>query len=189
MNLANVWPLLHSSPVMADTSQLVSAAGVLIAVTDSPENPEVVLTKRAVTMNTHAGQVAFPGGRWEDGDGSIQATALRESCEEIALAPQTVAIKGCLRDRRSLHGLQVFPFVGVIPETTVFSLNSDEIHSLFRVPLRYLVDSHPDRMDQIERHGEKATVPAWYYEGYEIWGLTALFLHDLVALIRTAEVA
>lgn len=188
MNLYGFWERLLPIEVDIAGLKMEELASVLIAITDSKTDPKIILTKRAANMNTHSGQVAFPGGRWESGDGSLARTALRESNEEIFLNPDLVSVNGRLTEQRSLHGLWVYPFVAQVPEDLDLVENPDEIETIFYVPLAFLMGSKPERIDRVERHGVRYQMPCWYFEGHEIWGLTAVFLQELLKKLDSFQV-
>lgn len=160
--------------------ELTRVASVLIAITDSKSAPEIILTQRSESMPTHSGQVAFPGGRWEASDRNLAQTAIRESKEEIGLAPALVNLRGRLQERPSISGLMVYPFVASVPDELDLVPDPSETQAIFRVPLSFFVDTKPEIKDKVERDGIRFQVPAWYFQDYEIWGLTAFFLQDLV---------
>ena len=162
------------------------SAAVLIAITDQPDNPELIFTRRADHLNSHRGQVSFPGGRWEPGDDSLVQTALRESREEIALDSDLVAIVGRMSPRISANNLSVYPYVAVVPQKVSLSANPDEIASIFKVPMNFFKEVKPSRIDCLSRHGKDHSVPAWDFEGFDIWGLTAMFTYDLMARLNIA---
>jgi 8-oxo-dGTP pyrophosphatase MutT (NUDIX family) len=152
-------------------------AAVLIAVTDRP-NPGVILTVRREDMRTHAGQVAFPGGRVDSGEDPI-AAALREAREEILLEPALVEIAGSIEPYRTVTGYVVTPVIGVVPPDLDLTPHEREVAYLFEVPLAFLLDPGNQRrqcalFQGIERH---------YYEivwnERRIWGATAAMIVNL----------
>lgn len=160
----------------------VTRAAVLVAVTRG-SSPEILLTRRAAHLNSHGFQVAFPGGKWEMGDADLTETALRESWEEVGLDPKLVDIKGSLPKRMSRWGVEVYPFVGVVPESLDIKANPEEIDEIFMAPLAFFVDEKPARIDKFERQGTRLEVPVWHYREFEIWGLTALIIKDLLNVL------
>ncbi|MCD6059894.1 MAG: mismatch repair protein MutT [Moraxellaceae bacterium] len=154
-------------------------AAVLIPVTDAPV-PELILTRRASHMTSHAGEVAFPGGKCDPEDTSIIATALRESREEIGLAEHSVEIIGELDAFTSRLGLRVQPIVGMVPDDAPLVLNPDEIESVFRVPLAFFLTEAPAYTHRVRFMGQDITVPSFNFSDYVIWGLTAAMIVDLV---------
>jgi 8-oxo-dGTP pyrophosphatase MutT (NUDIX family) len=160
------------------TPERVDAA-VLIAVTGAA-TPEIILTRRASHMTSHAGEVAFPGGKRDSTDASIIATALRESREEIGLAEGSVEIIGALDSFTSRVGLRVQPIVGVVPADAPLLASPDEIESIFHVPVEYFLNEKPSYTHKFRYMNQDVTVPSFNYEGYVIWGLTAFMIVDLM---------
>lgn len=151
-------------------------AGVLLAIfTDGPE-PEVLLTRRAETLSSHAGEVAFPGGKCDASDRNVIHTALRETEEEVALRASRIEIVGQLPQAASKAGLAVVPVVGLVRKPSALVPNEAEIDSIFKVPLRYFLQAPPSDIILRQFRGGWYEVPCYRYEGYEIWGLTAYIL-------------
>lgn len=154
-------------------------ASVLIALTDTAD-PEVILTKRAAKLSTHGGEIAFPGGKHDDTDPDLLYTALREAHEEVGLPPEQVEVIGPLGQVISKHGLQVTPWVGVIPRGVSLIANPDELDEVFSVPLSFFLEDQRYATDEIRFKGKNLYVPAWDYNGHIIWGLTAYMLVELL---------
>jgi len=161
-------------PRVLNNDQLAHA-GVLVAITDERE-PKVILTLRSSDMPTHKGEVAFPGGKREDSDADIIATALREAQEEIDLDPNQVQVIGTLNQVVSRYGFLVTPVLAIVPEDVALSTDSHEIDAIFKVPLSFFLDGEPDQIDQFGSFKG----PRWYFEDYTIWGLTAVMLAELL---------
>ncbi len=155
-------------------------AAVLLPIVDRPR-PTLLFTRRAQHLTTHRGQVAFPGGKHDPGDPDLYATALREAEEEIALAPASVQAYGQLSDVVSLHGLQVTPWVGVIPPDLPLRAEPRELDAIFEVPLDHFLDDRRTHTDVITSGGHTCYVPSYRVDGYVIWGLSAMMLVDLLA--------
>lgn len=160
-------------PRVLSNDQLAHA-GVLVAITDERE-PKVILTLRSSDMPTHKGEVAFPGGKREDSDADIIATALREAQEEIDLDPNQVQVIGTLNQVVSRYGFLVTPVLAIVPEDVALSTDSHEIDAIFKVPLSFFLDGEPDQIDQFGSFKG----PRWYFEDYTIWGLTAVMLAEM----------
>ncbi|WP_355661471.1 CoA pyrophosphatase [Halomonas salifodinae] len=161
------------------TLQLPEAA-VLLPIVDRPE-PTLLFTRRADHLNTHRGQVAFPGGKREVQDPDLLATALREAEEEIALARGQVELLGRLSDVISLHGLRVTPFVGLIPPDLPLVPDPGELDTIFEVPLRLFLEDRRNHTDVITVEGRPHYVPSYHVDGQVIWGLSAMMLVELLA--------
>lgn len=153
-------------------------AAVLMAVTDDPQDPHLILTQRAHHLSSHAGEVAFPGGKRDPEDETLEQTALRESFEEILLPPEQVEVIGPMPFSVSKAGLKVVPYIGIIPSQQRLVPSEHEIDSLFSVPLRYFLDTEPPDYTIREFQGVRYRVPCYHFEDYIIWGLTAYFITD-----------
>lgn len=149
---------------------------------DHPESPRVILTERAGSLSSHGGEVAFPGGKADEEDDSLLVTALRENHEELGVQPAEVEVVGELRPFVSKHGLLVTPFVGLFRDSSTLEPNPDEIAAVFEVPLTWFQTATPSRVDDLTRHGERHLVPAFEFDGYDIWGLTAMVLNEFFSV-------
>ncbi|HEX8842244.1 MAG TPA: CoA pyrophosphatase [Sphingomicrobium sp.] len=158
------------------------AAAVLIAVTERPE-PGVILTVRREHMRTHAGQIAFPGGRLDPGEAAI-AAALREAQEEILLDPGEVVVVGEIEPYRTVTGYIVTPVIGVISPDLPLEPHEHEVADWFEAPLDFLLDP----ANQQRRSALFQGVERHYYEivwnGRRIWGATAAMIVNLSRRLR-----
>ncbi|WP_136247785.1 CoA pyrophosphatase [Halomonas borealis] len=155
-------------------------AAVLIPVVARPD-PTLLFTRRASHLSTHSGQVAFPGGKHEDGDSDLLATALRESAEEIALPSARVEVLGRLSEVLSLHGLKVTPYVGVIPPDLPLVADPGELDAIFEVPLAHFLTDRRTHTDVIRVDGRDYFVPSYRHDEFVIWGLSSMMLSELLA--------
>lgn len=175
--------LAPQSALLTQSDQFVQQAAVMVLITDEPE-PQLVFTLRAQHLNSHAGEVCFPGGRWELQDATLLASALRETHEEIGLPATALEVLGALPARATRLGTKVTPFVARIPANYLFVPNPDELDVVFTVPLKQLLDNLQIRVDTFEFHNKKHRIPAYAYQGYEIWGFTAAVTTELLILLR-----
>ena len=162
-------------------------AAVLIAVTES-ENPELIYTLRSNKVGSHGGEVSFPGGMFETEDKNLQDTALRESHEETGLDRSKVNILGSIDTVVSRFNISVTPYVGIVPSDIELNDNSDEIEACFRVPLSFLLEDKRHRNDEINRNGDIFFMPAYSYDSYIIWGLTAMITVDFLNIALDANI-
>ena len=162
-------------------------AAVLIALTREPV-PRVLLTKRAGHMNSHAGEVAFPGGKCDAADLSVVATALREAHEEVGLLPRDVKIIGELGVFTSRLGLKVKPIVGLLDTLPELTGNPEEVDSIFTVQLDFFLQQPPSYDHKIKFMGMNVAVPSFNYQGYVIWGLTGYMIVELLRRVYDAEI-
>lgn len=156
-------------------SSFRSEAAVLLAITDEPE-PHLILTRRADHLKSHRGEVALPGGKIDPTDASFVAAALRESHEEINLLPSAVEVLGQLDPMVTRFGVKVTPVVGIIVPDIPLTPNPDELDSIFRVPLGFFLRDERARTDRGTVNGHAVAVPCWHWQGYEIWGVTAIII-------------
>jgi 8-oxo-dGTP pyrophosphatase MutT (NUDIX family) len=152
-------------------------AAVLIAVTDR-EEPGVILTVRREHLRTHAGQVAFPGGRLDPGEDAI-AAALREAHEEILLDPNAVEIVGTIEPYRTVTDYRVTPVLGVIPPDLPLEPHEQEVADWFEAPLRHLLDPTNQVRQTTLFRGRTRHYYAIDWNGRRIWGATAAMIVNL----------
>ena len=162
-------------------------AAVLMALTRE-DVPRLILTRRAQHMNSHAGEVAFPGGKCDSSDASIIATALREAHEEIALEPSRVQIVGELGIFTSRIGMKVKPIIGLLDEMPMLQANPDEIESIFTVPLDVFLNQKPSYDHKVKYMGVNIAVPSFKHEGYVIWGLTGYMIVEFMRQVYDADI-
>ncbi|HEY7772317.1 MAG TPA: CoA pyrophosphatase [Marinagarivorans sp.] len=162
-----------------DVANPVGRAAVLIAVAgEGLSNSRLLLTRRSERMTSHRGEVALPGGKWEPGDASLQATALREAHEEVGLAPSLVKNIRALPVQTTRLGTQVAPFFANVPEIVTLTPCPVELESLFWVPVELLQSDSRSQTDIFTVAGKEYWAPVYHYEGYKIWGFTARLLVD-----------
>ena len=135
--------------------------------------PSIIYTQRSTKVSTHSGEVSFPGGMMEEIDQDIFQTALRECEEEINLQSTNLEILGKMDYFISRHKVEVHPVVGFLKANQAFKSNY-EIDEIFDVPISYLLDEENIIWQELERDGIKFKSPAWSYNGFKIWGLTAM---------------
>ena len=162
-------------------------AAVLIAITDS-KDPELIYTLRSNKVGSHGGEVSFPGGMYEEEDNTLENTALRESQEETGLDKAKVNILGPIDTVVSRFNVSVTPYVGIVPDDIELNDNSDEIEACFRVPLSFLLEDKRHRNDEINRNGDVFFMPAYQYDSYIIWGLTAMITVDFLNIALDAKI-
>ncbi len=156
-------------------------AAVLLPLHEQRGEPHVLFTRRTETVETHKGQISFPGGAADTGDVDAQSTALRETEEEMGIPPTQIEVLGVLDDLpTTVSGFVVAPVVGLIPYPFPFRINSAEIAEVLTVPLRVFRDPSQLRLEQREREGMRIDVYFYRYEKHEIWGVTARIMKGFV---------
>ena len=159
-------------------------AAVLVGVVDRPREPAVLLTQRTEHLRDHAGQISFPGGRIEPGDGSAAAAALREAEEEIGLDAARVEVLGELAPYDTVTGFRIHPVVGWVQPPFALRLDRFEVAEAFEVPLHYVVDPVNQRRHSYRRGTLTRGYYVLPYQGRFIWGATAGILVNFSSLLR-----
>jgi 8-oxo-dGTP pyrophosphatase MutT (NUDIX family) len=171
----------HSELLVGDMIEHDPKAGtpaaVLVAITDRTD-PGVILTLRRDDLRTHAGQVAFPGGRLDPGEDAV-AAALREANEELGLEPSAAEVIGEIETYRTVTDYLVTPVIAVVPPDLPLYPHEHEVADWFEAPLEYLLDpANQQRRSALFRGRERH-----YYEidwnGRRIWGATAAMIVNL----------
>ena len=159
-------------------------AGVLIPVIDRGDALSVLLTERSADLKHHAGQVSFPGGRMEAGDADIAATALRETHEEVGIAPRHVDVAGYLEPIATITGYAVTCVIGIVPPSVEWQPDPLEVDEIFEVPLSFLLDESNMEVAEREYEGARFPVATFHHEGHRIWGATAGMIVALNELLK-----
>ena len=166
--------------VVQPPSDDAQPSAVLVSLVDHADGPSVILTRRSESLNSHKGQVAFPGGRLEPGESSFEA-ALRETREEIGIDASGARRLGELSAHRTVSSRShIVPHVVELSEAPARYELNDEVDRVFTVPLRELV--RPDTF--VQEHwffsDREVVVPFFYLDDETIWGATARMLQELV---------
>lgn len=162
-------------------------AGVIIPLFEENNEVFIILTKRSENVRYHKGEVSFPGGMCEEGDGDTLNTALRECCEEIGVKRHDIEVLGRLDDMVTLTGFVITPYVGVIPYPYRFNTNPDEVAYLIFFPIKNLMEVKIG-MESASYEGRFEMVPSIYYKGDRIWGATCRILMRLRRILEDVTV-
>jgi 8-oxo-dGTP pyrophosphatase MutT (NUDIX family) len=161
------------------------AAAVLLPIVDHAGAPYVLFTKRTDRVGHHKGQISFPGGVVDPGDGSFLEAALRECEEEIALPRTAVEPLGVLDDTETFAtSFVITPIVGVIRRPVAWQPDGEEIEKVIEVPFEHLIAEGSVRVEHWESDGVARPVYFFDYEDETIWGATARILVHFLDLIR-----
>ena len=160
-------------------------AAVLIPLLDDGGVSKVLFTKRTDRVEHHKGQISFPGGAVDDGDGSFENTALREAHEEIGLRRDDVEILGRIDDTLTLvSSFVVHPVVGFVVEPYDFVVNRAEVKRIIKVPLYVFHPENPQyQRDSVEYEGMTYRAIAYEYNGDVIWGATARMMENFMNIL------
>lgn len=154
-------------------------AAVLIGIRDDREQ-NVLLTVRTDTLQQHAGQVAFPGGRVETDDADVVAAALRESREEIGLDASMVTPLGFLESFETISGYLVTPVVARVAANATLKPDPSEVAEVFEVPFAFFLEPANLRRYTMDFRGHRRDMVEFLHAGYRIWGVTAAILLNLL---------
>lgn len=158
-------------------------AAVLIPITDRAE-PGVILTQRPPWLRSHAGQVAFPGGKIDPEDESPIAAALREAEEELALPRDAVTVLGETDVYTSGSGFHITPVVGIIAPDLPLIANPQEVEDWFEVPLHFVINPANLERRQAVWQGQNRHYYDMDWNGRRIWGVTAGIIANLARRIN-----
>ncbi len=153
-------------------------AAVLVAITDVPHDPQVILTQRPRAMRDHPGQVAFPGGKIDPGEDAVTA-ALREAEEELALPRSAVRVIGTSDIYHTATGFLVTPVIGVVPPGLALTPNPEEVEAWFEAPLALLLDPKSWTANEVFWRGANRRYLELEWQGFRIWGVTAAIIANL----------
>ena len=153
-------------------------AAVLVALYLDQGRLLAVLTKRREDLRRHGGEISFPGGRHDETDADLLATALREAQEEIGLPPDAVEVLGALQPTPTIAtGYAVYPFVGLVEPGQPWKLSAREVAEVLELPLSALLAGYARR--RLVRRGIPIRTDTYVVDRQLIWGTTARILADL----------
>ncbi|MGX9964340.1 NUDIX hydrolase [Roseomonas sp. F4] len=160
-------------------------AAVLVPIIWHESGPGVLLTLRSAKLSAHAGQVAFPGGRMEQGE-TAEQTALREAAEEVGLDPRLPVIAATLPDHMTGTGYRVTPVVAFLDPPVTLTPDPSEVQAVFELPLAVLYDPAAPTRRSTEWRGRMREYWVWPHAEHLIWGATATILVNLSRVLREA---
>lgn len=160
----------------------LKCAAVLVPLIWDKDEWHLLFTRRTDKVESHKGQVSFPGGACDEGEVAPEQTALREAEEEIGLNPAHVRVLGRLANMITISKFRVTPVVGVIQWPTVFRVGEHEVARVFTIPLGWLANS--SNRWQFEMAGRKRSLIAYHpYDGELLWGATARMTVDFLNVL------
>lgn len=180
-------------PLKADklmTPQLMASlrpAAVLVPLVRRADGLQLLLTRRADHLRSHSGQVSFPGGRCEESDVSLAATALREAEEEVGIQPDQVEVIGYLDDYPTMTRFRVTPVVGVLDAPREYRPDPGEVAEVFEVPADLFLEPASFERRVFSKEGINLPFFEINYAAQRIWGATAGMLWNLHSKLIAAE--
>jgi len=154
-------------------------AAVLVALVERAHGLNMILTQRTEHLPTHAGQVAFPGGKVDESDAGPVAAALRETHEETGIHPRFVDVVGFLDAYQTRTGFRIVPVVSILRPGFELIPEPGEVAEIFEVPLSFLMNAENHQRHSRVWQGRERFFYAMPYEGHYIWGATAGMIKNL----------
>ena len=161
-------------------------AAVLLPLIWTEQEWQLVLTRRTDRVEHHKGQVSFPGGGCDVDESTPEATALRESQEEIGLRPEDVRVLGRMNDIITITRYQVTPVVGIMPWPYPLIMETAEVDRVFTIPMRWLADPANWEQRQVTPSGTAHPLPVIIYHPYDgeiLWGVSATITHQFLQVM------
>ncbi|MEL0438505.1 CoA pyrophosphatase [Phycobacter sp. K97] len=153
-------------------------AGVLVPITLTGSEPRVILTKRSSALKHHPGQIAFPGGKVDEGDRDVTHAALREAWEEIGLPQELPEVIGHLPTHETVTSFQVTPVVAILRSDFEIRPEAGEVDEVFSVPLSHVLDPRNYIVESRRWRGTRRRYYTVPFGPYYIWGATARMLRQ-----------
>jgi len=166
---------------LTDDTRLKCAAVLVPLIWDANEW-HLLFTRRTEKVESHKGQVSFPGGGCDEGETTPEETALREAEEELGINAAQVVVLGRLTNMITISSFRVTPVVGVLKWPTVLRVGQDEVDRVFTIPLNWLADSR--NRWEFTMPGRKRFLIAYHpYDGELLWGATARMTVDFLKVL------
>lgn len=160
----------------------VRCAAVLVPLAPVDGEWHLLYTRRTDRVESHKGQVSFPGGACDEGETTPEQTALREAHEEVGILPQDVRVLGRLTNMITITHFRVTPVVGVVPWPYVFRVGSEEVARVFTIPLAWLAEPR-NRWEFPFPERKRALIAYHPYDGELLWGATARMTVDFLNIL------
>ncbi len=162
-----------------ESEEYLTPAAVLIPLFCKQGDMHLLFTERTKRVRHHKGQISFPGGARHDEDTDLLDTALRETYEEVGVAPDDVEVLGRLDQSRTITNYVITPYLGMIPYPYPFVTNPAEVEQLIEVPLSFILEDANLINDEVDFDGTRLVAEQYRYNGVVIWGATLRILHQL----------
>ena len=183
--IRSVGPALDGySEIDLNEETRLKCAAVLVPLLWHEKQWHLLFTRRADRVESHKGQVAFPGGACEDEETTPEQTALREAHEEVGIKPEDVRVLGRLANLITVSNFRVTPVVGVIPWPYAFRAESAEVARVFTMPLDWLAQS-TNRWQFTVPPGNRSVIVYHPFDGEMLWGATARMTVEFLNIIHS----
>ena len=198
------WEAVPNEQPLIVAGQAVRKAAVLMPLvrnrllTTEFDHPDaagfsILLMQRSMSLQDHPGQISLPGGKAEEGDLDSIETALRETHEEIGIAPEQVEVLGVMPEYTSISGFDITPVVGVVQKIESLTLCRNEVMATFTVPLSFLMDpaNHRWHLYRTQTENGQEVTRRWLSmeyvkdgKSYYIWGITAAIIRNFYLYLQ-----
>ena len=158
-------------------------SAIILPLFEKNGEAHILLTVRTDTVAHHKGQVSCPGGAWETQDASLEATALRETEEEVGIPAGHITLIGQLDDFPTITNFMVTPYIGTIPYPYQSNINREEVAELLEVPLALFLNDQHFEMKEKTFNGKRYPVYYYYFNHAIIWGVTGFILNRFIELV------
>ncbi len=169
---------LEELPALPPATRIVPSA-VLVPFVDRPEGLTILLTRRTDHLAAHAGQISFPGGRYDDGDRSPLDTALRETEEEIGLGRARIRVLSRLDNYLVGTGYRITPILGLVAPPLALAPDPHEVAEIFELPLDFALEPANYRKDSRLVNSVERRFNVLAFGEHYVWGATASILVNL----------
>jgi len=176
--ITNALPVLENPIATPDHEDSLQASAVLMLLHKVDLEWQILFTKRAPHLKSHAGQISFPGGRYEAEDSHLLETAIRETEEEIGLTRQHFQVISQLNEHSTITGYRIFPYVAVIDKLPELTIDPSEVDEVFSAPLHYLIDNNNQQHESAFYQGSSHMFYKIIWQDRLIWGATARMIVD-----------
>jgi 8-oxo-dGTP pyrophosphatase MutT (NUDIX family) len=189
LSLSAVTSTLRDMPRVEENLALISGlrkAAVLIPLLCDGDHWQLLFIRRTETVQDHKGQVSFPGGAYEPEDTDMQATALRETSEEVGIPPSEINLLGTMPVFNTISSFAITPVVGQIPWPYPLTPQPAEVSRVFTIPVEWLADpAHWSEKPYVRPNGREEKVIFFEkYDGELLWGITARITLDFLKLLN-----
>lgn len=158
---------------------------VMVLFGGDEENPVMILTRRSFNLRTHSGQIGLPGGKPEPGDGSMLATAIRETEEELGVGSEQVDVWGELEPvQTSSTGFGLSVHTGRLKDLERLTPSPEEVDEVLTITMSVVLDPASSRDETRIVDGEAISRPCYSYSGEIVWGATARIVAQVIELLR-----
>lgn len=169
----------------SDEDSTYTTSGVMLLLFDREGELELVMIRRPATMKNHAGQIAFPGGKKEEGDATVIDTAYRETYEEIGVLPENIEYIATLSPVYvQVSNFMITPVLGWCKQPPHFRVDSTEVEELILIPVRSIIDKDSYVYRDVETKAGLLSVPGYEIDSSFIWGASGMILSELIDLIQ-----